>query len=149
MSICRTGNLLNHTIAEFRSLQGPVYDADRDHHFKALVVHAHELKNLQGPVYDTGADRAHQFQQGPDSTGHNNSMNAAVSRWLGREEMLTQMDQNQPLNLQLGHCHFAWVVRTSNHVSHLQRVKSFLNISAADASAKKSSPSAHVTCHAA
>ena len=51
-----------------RSLQGPVYDADRDHHFKALVVHAHELKNLQGPVYDTGADRAHQFQQGPDST---------------------------------------------------------------------------------
>ena len=76
MSICRTGNLLNHTIAEFRSLQGPVYDADRDHHFKALVVHAHELKNLQGPVYDTGADRAHQFQQGPDSTEHNNIMNS-------------------------------------------------------------------------
>ena len=62
-----------------RSLQGPVYDADRDHHFKALVVHAHELKNLQGPVYDTGADRAHQFQQGPDSTGHNISMNSNSS----------------------------------------------------------------------
>ena len=53
-----------------------MYDADRDHHFKALVVHAHELKNLQGPVYDTGADRAHQFQQGQNSTVQNNKMNS-------------------------------------------------------------------------
>ena len=44
-----------------RTLQGPVYEAERNHHFQQLMMSAQDLKNLTGPVYDI--DKDHHFQE--------------------------------------------------------------------------------------
>jgi len=44
-----------------RTLQGPVYETDRNHHFLQLAHHAHNLKDLKAPVYDV--DKQHNFDQ--------------------------------------------------------------------------------------
>ena len=65
-----------------RSLQGPVYDADRDHHFKALVVNAHELKNLQVLYADSQL-----LWSGHDSN-HESSLKSWVTTFCQRESFL-------------------------------------------------------------
>ena len=44
-----------------RTLQGPVYEAERNHHFQQLMMSAQDLKKLCAPVYDI--DKDHHFQE--------------------------------------------------------------------------------------
>lgn len=39
---------------ELKNLKGPIYDVQKDHNFRDLIMHAYELKQLMGPVYSDG-----------------------------------------------------------------------------------------------
>ena len=55
--------LLEPPAQEMKTLHGPLYDVDSDHHFSEIIAHADKLKNLAGPIYQADGDTKHQFRE--------------------------------------------------------------------------------------
>ena len=55
--------LLEPPAQEMKSLQGPLYDVDSDHHFSEIIANANILKDLHGPIYQADGDTKHQFRE--------------------------------------------------------------------------------------
>ena len=55
--------LLEPPAQEMKSLQGPLYDVDSDHHFSEIIANANILKDLHGPIYQADGETKHQFRE--------------------------------------------------------------------------------------
>ena len=55
--------LLEPPAQEMKTLQGPLYDVDSDHHFSEIIANANILKDLHGPIYQADGETKHQFRE--------------------------------------------------------------------------------------
>ena len=55
--------LLEPAAQEMKTLQGPLYDVDSDHHFSEIIANANILKDLHGPIYQADGETKHQFRE--------------------------------------------------------------------------------------
>ena len=57
-----TGDVLEPPAIEQKSLHGPRYDIDNQHHYSEIITHANKLKDLTGPVYNL-EETTHHFRE--------------------------------------------------------------------------------------
>ena len=49
--------------ADLKTLHGPMFKIDNEHHFSEIISHAQSLKDLHGPIYNPDGETTHHFRE--------------------------------------------------------------------------------------